>query len=158
VILFPDQHRYFVDKLLTLETLERWTPGFKLRYVGVHQQPGNDDEDIYKLIPFIPPNYPVNPGRSTEYPYDMISVRMDISPFDEMNVHRHTLIQQIYARYRTIGDKTTAIQIPSLGNEEIRLQHIGGAPDADTTLDALSDPRTTAFMIDRLSGVLVAEA
>ena len=108
---------------------------------------GHQVEPVYRLIPFIPPNFPLQNNRG-EYPYDMIRVRTPHAPYYEIHVQRHKLVNRIYQNVLGLN-QSDLIPIRELEYIAIRVRREGYAENEQSSLDVLSNPAIIHFKIRR---------
>jgi hypothetical protein len=147
VVLLPirDQFSYYVERADAITKIVGRSVGVRPLFID-NRRVVNSVESVYALIPFIPPNYPVN-QLANEYPYDTIIVRTAGRDSIGIAVQRHTLVNRIYRQYNNAIDHTSLITIPELANEQIRLDHASHGVTGQNSVDIISNPRHRTFRI-----------
>jgi hypothetical protein len=130
---------YYVNIGRTIRILT--SSSFSFRPLTIDFEMTRDgQETVYALIPFIPPNYPVN-SNDGNYPYDRIEVSIEQNV---TRVQRHTLINELYDMYRGVPDQTTPVTLQSLGRP-VRMYPENSQMGQLSSLDALCHPDLVRF-------------
>jgi hypothetical protein len=149
-----DQFGYLVEKDETIEILSsRDIVSVRpLRQDYVQPAEERQEERIYRLIPFIPPNQPIDEDRQG-YPYDTILIRDVNNDGRDPNVQlqRAVLIKQIYERFAGQESRSSLVRIPRLNNYRIRMDRVEQPIYAENSIDTLSHPDHHIFYIDMTS-------